>query len=755
MIDIHEPDDLQTLVRDKIDAWHAGQTPDASKLLAEFPALRKSKSLVLDLALAEYEVRTAAGDEIAKSDFCNRFPAYRQSLSRLLEVHEYLDQCPQFAVNDATRWPAPGDEFLGFEIVEPLGRGGLARVFLARQPELGNRQVVIKVSRFASREANTLGKLSHPSIMPVFSVDHDNAGDWTVICMPLLGAATGVDLLDAAFGESADRNAALVHRVARETRPLAASSAVATEELAWNLTYPQAIARLGLQLSEALAAAHAAGILHRDIKPSNVLLAWSGRPILLDFNLSSDAAASVQGIGGTLAYMAPELLASVLTDKGHNARQFDPRYDIYSLGAVLFELLTGQLPSRPENAERLPLDAYEPWLECKRQPPIQLFADIEQNSADASLQEIVLQCLSVDPAERFATAAELAAALRDYIVAATPVVVSDQAAVQVLPVAQPSVNRNRRAVLAAATGLAGLGLVGTGLGLMTYFNTRQVPLNALYQQALEEYEAGKYNEAVATFTRCLERKSGWHDALFGRAQALRKVGKWREARTDYTALRDANPAWAFSFAGYCDLLLNDYQAAETDLTNAYDLGQRDISFLFNLAKNQTLLQRHSKVVQIYGDILEIEPQNLIAMRNRAFAGLMVVINQKKLLPSDECFADAAAYCNLAGESYEGPLVASMVFGEAARKDKRYEAKAVEYFTDAIKKGFPVEGVAALPAQLKPLLSRMEASIIEAATHDAKYRLNFAVPVQEYSNTASWERFLQTGKVRPAAVVRGR
>src|SRR5947208_4153407 len=150
MINTHEPSDLSTLVRDKIDAWHAGQTPDASRLLAEVPALRNAKSLVLDLALAEYSLRTAAGDQIAKSDFCDRFPAYRQSISKLLEVQEFLDQCPQFAINDASRWPLSGDDFLGFQVVEPLGRGGLARVFLARESALGNRQVVIKVSHFAS-----------------------------------------------------------------------------------------------------------------------------------------------------------------------------------------------------------------------------------------------------------------------------------------------------------------------------------------------------------------------------------------------------------------------------------------------------------------------------------------------------------------------------------------------------------------------------------------------------------------------------
>src|SRR5262249_26623644 len=158
--------------------------------------------------LAEYSVRTAAGDRIVKSDFCDRFPTYRQSIAKLLEVQEFLDQCPQFAIDDSSRWPAPGEDFLGFEIVEPLGRGGLARVFLGRETAPGNRQVVIKISRFASREAHTLGKLSHPSIMPVHSVQHDDDGGWTVICMPLLGAATGVDLLDAAFAKDASRDAA-------------------------------------------------------------------------------------------------------------------------------------------------------------------------------------------------------------------------------------------------------------------------------------------------------------------------------------------------------------------------------------------------------------------------------------------------------------------------------------------------------------------------------------------------------------------
>ncbi|HEY2413918.1 MAG TPA: protein kinase [Pirellulaceae bacterium] len=748
MIDTPEPTDLQTLVRDKIDAWHAGQKPDASRLLAEYPALRNAKSLVLDLALAEYEARTAAGDEITKSDFCDRFPAYRQSLSRLLEVYEFLDQCPQFAVNDATRWPAPGDEFLGFEIVEPLGRGGMARVFLARQPELGNRQVVIKVSRFASREAHTLGKLSHPSIMPVFSVERDESAGWTVICMPLLGAATGVDLLDAAFSDGATRNAALLQRVARETRPLAVAAVTENERFDWNLTYPQGIAQLGIQLAEALRAAHYAGILHRDIKPSNVLLAWSGRPVLLDFNLSTDAAAMVPGVGGTLAYMAPEVIASVLTDKGQTARQFDPRYDIYSLGAVLYELLTNRLPAKPENAERLPLDAYEPWLECKRQATAALFAEPEGAVGGKDLQNIIIRCLSFDPAERFATATELVTALHNYIALTSPPRPLSPSPLLALGTPRPA--KSRRAVLAAAVGLLGAGLVG----FAAYHSTRRTPLELLYQQAIDEYNDKKYENAAATFTKCLEQKPGWTDSLFGRGQSFRKLEKWREARTDYMALKEANPAWAYALAGYCDIRLKDNATAYRDCMQAHEMGQREIPFLFNLARAQWNRQRYREAQQVYSEILSIDPHNLDAIQNRALAGVFAVVNQKTMIPSPECLADADEYNRLAGDTFEGPFYAAVVFGEAARKDSRFRKKAIDLLALALQSGLPIEATAPFPVQLKPLLSFVDASVTANAVHDLKYRANIR-PLQEYSNTPDWNLFVQGSKSPHTSLARRR
>src|SRR4051794_39954998 len=207
---------LQALVRERIDRWRGGSEPDATVVLEEYPELRGAKSLVLDLALAEYSLRTAHGGRVKRDEFCDRFPTFRQSIARMLDVQDFLDKCPGSVAADGAgqeeqaRWPQLGQEFLGYELVEPLGRGGLARVYLARETKVGGRWVVVKISRQGSQEAAALGKLSHPSVAPIHSVQHDAAGGWTLICMPLLGVATGVDLLDAAFEAGAKKSGVLV-----------------------------------------------------------------------------------------------------------------------------------------------------------------------------------------------------------------------------------------------------------------------------------------------------------------------------------------------------------------------------------------------------------------------------------------------------------------------------------------------------------------------------------------------------------------
>ena len=107
------------------------------------------------------------------------------------------------------------------------------------------------------------------------------------------------------------------------------------------LDYVQAVVWIASWLAEGLEHAHERGVLHLDLKPANVLMADDGQPMLLDFNLSQPVRGGhAEFVGGTLPYMAPENLAAYR----HGVRGGDARGDIYSLGVMLFELLTGQLP---------------------------------------------------------------------------------------------------------------------------------------------------------------------------------------------------------------------------------------------------------------------------------------------------------------------------------------------------------------------------------------------------------------------------
>src|SRR5947208_363226 len=106
------------------------------------------RSGMIDQAYSEYRNLCAAGVEVDPDAFCARFPAYQTSLRRLLEVHREVEQNPELLAK-ADHWPAAGEEFFGFHLESELGRGAFARVFLAREPAVGNRQVVLKVSLHA------------------------------------------------------------------------------------------------------------------------------------------------------------------------------------------------------------------------------------------------------------------------------------------------------------------------------------------------------------------------------------------------------------------------------------------------------------------------------------------------------------------------------------------------------------------------------------------------------------------------------
>jgi serine/threonine protein kinase len=362
---------------------------------------------------------------------------------------------------EALRAPFPGlgSEFLGFHLLADLGSGSFGRVYLATQGELADRYVALKVSTEILTESRRLAQLQHPHIVPVYSVHR--AGPLQAVCMPYLGGTTLADLLREieqqhslpASGKGLvitlnDRKARTNSALAAGSRtpshldpsaasgrpwsaPPAAPAAPDLPEAAEpppeadvsdtlhmleGLTYVDAVLWIGARLADGLTHAHERGILHRDLKPANILLTDDGRPMLLDFNLSEDVKVSpdteVNQIGGTLPYMAPEHLAAFAGLPLESAVSapapvppacVDARSDLYSLGVVLYELLTGRHPfTRHPGAVGV---AVPPMIRERLQDPPEVRS--WNPAVSPAVESIIRHCLEPEPAHRYQSALEL------------------------------------------------------------------------------------------------------------------------------------------------------------------------------------------------------------------------------------------------------------------------------------------------------------------------------------------------------------
>jgi hypothetical protein len=270
--------------------------------------------------------------------------------------------------------PAIGEEIAGCRLEGVLGQGGMGAVYRATELSLG-RTVAVKViapdlagnaehrARFA-REARTAATLEHPHVVPIYAAGEDR-GRLYIVMRLIPGRDAGVTVA--------------------ESGPLDEARAV----------------EIVAQIADALDAAHRAGLVHRDVKPANILVATGDRihAYLTDFGISKvvGSESNVTRTGhwlGTVDYAAPEQL---------RGEPVDARTDVYALGCVLFFLLSGRVPyEREGHAARLYAHLEHPVPSLASAAP----------RAGLALDGVVRRAMAKDPADRFATAHDLAAALR-------------------------------------------------------------------------------------------------------------------------------------------------------------------------------------------------------------------------------------------------------------------------------------------------------------------------------------------------------
>ncbi len=386
--------------------WDGAERATVEHYRDQYPEL--PAEAVVELAYEEFLLREQGGDAPVPREYEDRLPEYSDRLRRVFDIHELVGSSGSTSFRERfapeVPFPETGQTTGGFRLLEELGRGAFARVFRAEERQLADRPVALKVSRTGSREPQTLARLQHTHIVPVHSYRTDVATGLHLLCMPFWGRTTLERLLADPQMPKA-RTGADVLLVLERLEPNSLRVRPATRSVFASLPFARAMAWWGARMAEALAHAHERGVLHRDIKPSNVLVTADGVPMLLDFNLARDPNTEAAGpsMGGTLAYMSPEHLDALA--EGHD-ESVDERADVFSLGVLLFETLTGRRPYRvPTGATSVAEALHRAAAERREARPT-----IRETHPEipTSLESVVLKCLAVDPADRYATAADLA-----------------------------------------------------------------------------------------------------------------------------------------------------------------------------------------------------------------------------------------------------------------------------------------------------------------------------------------------------------
>jgi len=421
--------------------WEEGQPIRPEDLLIRWPGNPQTDPDVASLLFEDYCQRHERGQEPSQQEYGERFPSQQRNLADVSRRQEFLRSLggPKSGSTLTLALPTVGDEVFGFRLRRELGRGSFARVFLAEQMGLAGRPVVVKISAIDGDEPQTLAQMQHTNIVPIYSVHEDEAAGLRVVCMPYFGGASLSRVLqflwagdEPTTGAQLVQSLALVSASESENPQGSACPANGSSEagnrgkddrqncplaILSGLSLVRACAWVTARLAEALQHAHQRGVLHRDIKPSNILLSADGEPMLLDFNLAQNVqgarAQALATLGGTVAYMAPEHLRALAVRDPALVRQVDHRADIYGLGMVLYEMLTGRRPF-DQSGSYSPIPALIEAMAVERGRNVPSLRE-RRSDVPWSLESIARKCLAPDPTNRYQHVEQLAEDLRRFL----------------------------------------------------------------------------------------------------------------------------------------------------------------------------------------------------------------------------------------------------------------------------------------------------------------------------------------------------
>ena len=381
---------IHTLTRKFEADWRAGTQPLVEDFVGQLPPGIDLEEALEQLILLEITLRKQAGESIDLTDYERRFSPLPKRLTRTLqqliltpagvavrgsqETNRVLDT--KVLLGTVGRRLCVPKTLGRYQLQHKLGEGSMGAVFLARDPQL-ERDIAIKVpylsdgnhSKILSRfraEARAVAAVNHPNICAIHEVSEDQGIPFIVMAL--------------IHGKS-------LYEILRDgEKPLEVEQC-----FAW-------VEKIALAVREA----HQQNVVHRDLKPSNIMINQRDEPVIMDFGLAlrrndSTETEAAGAVVGTPAYMAPEYL--------RNKSASGPMCDTYSLGVILYELLTGNRPFTGDMFEMI-----SQMVVSSPQPPSSMRPDLSDD-----IDAICLRAICREPDQRYASMSEFADALTDYL----------------------------------------------------------------------------------------------------------------------------------------------------------------------------------------------------------------------------------------------------------------------------------------------------------------------------------------------------